>query len=376
MGRRRRRLPLRARIAWHGLVRRPPVYRAAPAHIEAVLIAHNLLLGDTLMLTPLLARLRRLHPAARLVMTCPPALLPLYESRPFGLIAVPFDPRDPQSLARARAYGPFDLGIVPGESRHGWFARATGARWVRGYRGGAFYYRASLDEALLMPAALQPLPDMMAALAGPPAGDDGERFDPADWPAPASGRFVPPDGPFAVLHLGAGSPLKYWPAPNWRALAAALAARGLQVLLSAGPGQEDLARAVNAAGRYQDLSGRLSLADMWHMLAQARVLVSLDTGIAHLARITQTPAVVLFGPGQAALYGAVAFFRDTPFRTVTVATIPCRNERLLFERERPWIQTCVRAPRDCAFDARCSKTIPVAAVIAATDEVLENSRRG
>ena len=367
MARRASRLPLRTRIAWHALTRgrrRPPA-----EDVRRILVAHNLLLGDTLMLTPLLARLRHRYPDARLVMTCPPAFLSLYEGQPYGLTTVPFEPRDRHSLTRLRALGPFDLAIVPAESRHGWLARAAGAQWVRGYAGGARYYRASLDEALPAPDRLTTLPDMMAALAGD-APAEGERFDPKDWPAPRSGRFTPPDIPYAVLHLGAGSPLKYWPAANWREIAATLARQGLHVILSAGLGQEALALAVDPEGRFQNLAGRLDLRDMWHLLTAARLLVSVDTGIAHLARVTRTSSVVLFGPGQAALYGPIEFYAATPYQAVTRADIPCRDETVLFERSRPWIQTCVRSPEDCAFAARCSTGISQENVLDAIAAVL------
>ena len=368
MAKRASRFPLRVRIAWRALTRgagrRPPA-----EDVRSVLIAHNLLLGDTLMLTGLLARLKDRYPHARLVMTCPPAFLPLYEGRPYGVVTVPFDPRDRHSLDRLRALGPFDLAIVPAQSRHGWLARAAGARWVRGYAGGAWYYRASLDEAISPPDRLTTLPDMMAALAGSNRAD-GERFDPKDWPAPGPGRFVPPEIPYAVLHLGAGSPLRYWPAENWRGVASSLAQEGLHVILSTGPGQEALAHAVDPEGRFQNVAGRLDLRDMWHLLAMARLLVSLDTGIVHLARLTTTPSVVLFGPGQAALYGPGLFYRDIPYRAVTVTDMPCRNETLLFESDISWIQICKREPEDCAFAARCSTGILQENVLGAIAAVL------
>ena len=371
MTRRASRLPLRASIAWHALARgrrRPPA-----EDVRRILVAHNLLLGDTLMLTPLVARLRHRHPKAQLVMTCPPAFLPLYEGRPYGLTTVPFEPRDRHSLTQLRALGPFDLAIVPAESRHGWLARAAGARWVRGYAGGAWYYRVSLDEALPAPDRLTTLPDMMAALAGDASADD-ERFNPKDWPPPRRGRFTPPDIPYAVLHLGAGSPLRYWPAENWRGVASTLAQQGLHVILSAGPGQEALAHAADPEGRFQNVAGRLDLRDMWHLPATARLLVSLDTGIVHLARLTTTPSVVLFGPGQAALYGPGLFYRDIPYRAVTVTDMPCRNETLLFENDISWVQICKREPEDCSFGARCSACISQDAVMDAVVEALAEKR--
>jgi 3-deoxy-D-manno-octulosonic-acid transferase len=39
------------------------------SHPERILVAHHLLLGDTLTLTPLLAKLRQMYPRAEIVMT-------------------------------------------------------------------------------------------------------------------------------------------------------------------------------------------------------------------------------------------------------------------------------------------------------------------
>ena len=46
--------------------------RAAPGPLRRVLVAHNLLLGDTLMLTPLLARLRANHADADIALLAAP----------------------------------------------------------------------------------------------------------------------------------------------------------------------------------------------------------------------------------------------------------------------------------------------------------------
>src|SRR5436190_1038497 len=72
------------------LVRGP---RQRPAEIRRVLIAHHLLAGDTLMLTPLLAKLRERYPVAQIVLLVARGLLPLYAGRPYGVKAMPYDPR-------------------------------------------------------------------------------------------------------------------------------------------------------------------------------------------------------------------------------------------------------------------------------------------
>lgn len=274
------------------------VVRRRPGVINRILVAHNLRLGDTLMLTPLLAALRQQHPRARLVMTCPPPFLSLYTGRPYGVETVGFDLRDPTTLAALRAQGPYDLAIVPAENRHAWLARAAGARWVRGFVGDNWYYRIGLDEAVDYPDVVEPVGDLFARLALGPFPDP---YDPQLWTPPARGTFLPPLGAYVVLHLGAGSSLRYWPADHWRRVAETLSADHYTVVLSTGVGQESLAHAVDPTGRFIHFAGSLALSELWHLLAHACLLVVPDTGVAHLAKHTLTPTVILFGPGQQAL---------------------------------------------------------------------------
>ena len=102
--------------------------RERPAAPRRILIAHHLLLGDTLMLTPLLAKLRERHPQARIAMTVRRTYAPLYAARPYGVEPVVFEPRDAATLDPLFALGGFDLAYVPGDNRYAWLAAAAGAR--------------------------------------------------------------------------------------------------------------------------------------------------------------------------------------------------------------------------------------------------------
>ena len=106
--------------------------RAAPDP-QRILVAHHLLLGDTLMLTPLLKKLRTLHPHADIAMTVPVPIVPLYATQPYGVRALPFDPR--HSAAALYAEPPFDLAFVPGDNRYAWLAAAMRARWIVAFDG-------------------------------------------------------------------------------------------------------------------------------------------------------------------------------------------------------------------------------------------------
>ena len=76
--------------------------RKHPTKVRRVLLAHHLLLGDTLMLTPLIAKLRARYPEAEICMTVPRAIAPLYSTHPYGVRALPWDPAARQRRAVLR----------------------------------------------------------------------------------------------------------------------------------------------------------------------------------------------------------------------------------------------------------------------------------
>lgn len=332
-----------------------------------ILVAHHLLLGDTLMLTPLLAKLRARYPAAEIVMTTPTAIAPLYQYHPYGVIAEPYDPRKGATLASLFSRPNFDLAIVPGDNRFSWLARALGARWVIAFAGDRPAYKSwPVDDLIPYPDAPGAWGDMVASLIpGPPPTP----YRTADWRAPDSQSFDVPPAPYVVLHVGASTPLKRWPAEYWRTLATRLKARGLAVALSAGPSEEQLIADIDPTGSYHAYAGTLDLAQVWRLLTKASALICPDTGIAHLGRIVGVPTVTLFGPGSHVLSGAGDFWRDSPYRAVTVDPFPCRNQHLVFKRNLTWVQRCYRSVGECN-DNQCMQAIIPDMVLSALDKLL------
>jgi ADP-heptose:LPS heptosyltransferase len=359
------RLATRLHILPRALVR-GGARRTAPDDPQRILIVHHLLLGDTLMLTALLARLRRLHPRARIDMAVAPSLMPLYATRPYGVEAVPFDPHRPGLARGLTRRGPYDLALVPGENRFCLAARAAGARWVVALAGDTPQWKNSAADALLpWPAVPAHLADIFASLAG--SGD--EIYDPAQWPAPSFAPFQQPASPYAVLHAGAGSVLRHWPPERWLALADDLAAQGVSPVWSAGPQETELITLIDPQQRYSSLAGQLDLAQLWHLLAGARLLVVPDTGIAHLAKLTNTPTVCLYGPGSDVLFGASRFWRQHRFSAVIEAGFPCRDQVTVFKREIAWVRRCQRGTDRCAAPA-CMHALDVERVAIACRELL------
>lgn len=133
----------------------------------------------------------------------------------------------------------------------------------------------------------------IAAAAGfRPAADDDGRLAVRAGTAPATLRRGPP---YVVLHPGAAVGARRWPERHHAVAAELLHGVGLRVVVTGGPGEQDLTARV--AGRHGlDLGGRTDLAELAAILAGAAAVVVGNTGAAHLAAAVGTPVVSLFAP--------------------------------------------------------------------------------
>ncbi|HVE09752.1 MAG TPA: glycosyltransferase family 9 protein [Paraburkholderia sp.] len=350
--------------------------RRKPLQPQRILIAHHLLLGDTLLLTPLVAKLRTLYPRADIVLACPKPIVPLFVRRPFGVTALPFDPRDAATVKGVLRSGPYDLGIVAGDNRHSWLALAAGCRWIVAHAHDVPAWKNwPVDESIPYPQQPAAWADLAAELVPGPAP---RPYRLADWPAPPqtplpdAGRLA--ERPYVVLHPGASTAVKRWPDARWRELAQFVVALGYTPVWSGGPGEVELVRSIDPDPSHPNLAGRLGLGELWHLFAGAKAVVCPDTGVAHLGRLTGVPTVALFGPGNASIHGAGRYWQHVPFVPVTIADMPCRNEPCIFRREVAWVRRCDRNSTTCVAwhgdHADCMGRLSVAMVCNALQNVL------
>ena len=138
--------------------------------------------------------------------------------------------------------------------------------------------------------------------------ESGIPADPARLKLPDPG--VPPAGEdttgATVVHPGAASGARRWPAARFADVAAEEARTGRQVVITGGPEEQALAHAVaRRAGLHADavLAGRTGLLQLATVVARAGRVVCGDTGVAHLATALGTPSVLLFGPTSPLLWG-------------------------------------------------------------------------
>lgn len=109
-----------------------------------------------------------------------------------------------------------------------------------------------------------------------------------------------------VLHVGAAYGSRLWPADRFAAVASRLAEAGHNVIFTGSAGERERALDVcqrSGLPRTGVLAGNLSLGEFAATIAAARLVVSADTGAAHLASAYGTPSVVLFGPAPPEIWG-------------------------------------------------------------------------
>ena len=106
------------------------------------------------------------------------------------------------------------------------------------------------------------------------------------------------DGPLIVLHVGAGTPAKRWPAAYWQELLGRIIVEyGARVILVGGRNERTLADEVIDGKPWpgmSDWTGQLVVAETAALIEQADLFIGADSGPAHLAAAVGTPAIVLF----------------------------------------------------------------------------------
>ncbi|HEX5813101.1 MAG TPA: glycosyltransferase family 9 protein, partial [Pseudonocardia sp.] len=274
----------------------------------SVLVLRALQIGDLLVAVPALRAVRRAHPEYRLVLATSAALAPIVE-RIGGVdlllptpdptavpwpgaapgVAVNLHGTGPQSHRALNALNPRRrIGFRCGDAGPGWEGPAWDTVAVAHPHERARW--CALLEAVGIPADADDLRLPSPACAG--STDTG------------SARAAP-----VLVHPGAAYGAKRWPVERFAAVAAALDGPRTPVLVTGSAGERDLALAVaRRAGLPVDrvLAGRTDLGALCDLVSGAGLVISGDTGIAHLASAYRTPSVVLFGPVDPAQWGPPA----------------------------------------------------------------------
>jgi ADP-heptose:LPS heptosyltransferase len=163
-----------------------------------------------------------------------------------------------------------------------------------------------------------------------------------------------PTRPRVVLHPGAADQRRRWPAERFAAVGDALAAVGVEVLVTGTGRERALVDAVCAAMRLpaRPVVDELTVPGLAALLAGSALLVANDTGPLHLAAAVGTRTVGLFWVGNMINSAALERTRHRPLIS--------------------WTIQCPECGADCTRSVRCRHAVSFIADIP-VDEVVRES---
>lgn len=266
-----------------------------------VLIVRESALGDVILVEPVIRALKRRHPAARVELLTAAPYAELMRRRA-GLDAVHPAPAGFSRLARwARDLEPFDLVV----DLHGTL-------------------RARLVLALTRAQARRALPSDRGARRGHATARYLAALGPLGGPlGPRLARLGAERGRGVGLFPGASRATKRWPPERFAALAVRLKAAGIGPVRLVGAPQDplDAVRMAAGPGVLEDGGAADTVEALADQIEPLDLLVSGDSGPAHLATALGVPTVVLFGPTDPRRWGPV----EGPHQVVrrNLACMPC-----------------------------------------------------
>jgi len=353
------------RLEWNSLI------KGQPDQIKRIVVRTPTWVGDAVMSLPALRELRRMFPAARITLACHPGTADIFTESDFAdeVLAVQRGTFSVIKNARAWRERQFDLAVLFQNA----FAAAMTA-WLAGVPLRAGYEtdrRGSLlTTAIPLPAwkderhesfyYLNVVEELGRALFGNWSIAESE---------PSASLKVSPERKEAAVSLinkagaQAGKPLavlcpgsvnsraKRWPPERYAELADRLAESEINVVLIGSQAELDVSREVSSRARHKPivLTGKTTVAEAAAIISIADVLVTNDTGPAHIGAALGTPTLVIFGP------------------TNPLTTYPLSPSAAII-RHPPDCAPCML--RDCPIDHRCMTAIPPQEVFDRTMAIL------
>ena len=296
-------------------------------HPRQVLVVQLRRLGDVVLTTALLDDLHRAFPHTPIDFLVGDRASPLLEHHPLIRERVVYDRRHPTRTWRVVRSHRYDWIIDPQSSpRTAPLALVSGSpvRAGFGVRGWGWVYTHRLPRAgrasEYVARERQRLLEMLGVTVGAPRTSLALTAEER-----AAGRRlltqhgVRASAPAVGFVLSAGELGKEWPPGHFAMLGDDLAAAGIQVVLFEMPGDASKAARAREGSQAPIHIAVPDLRDFMGALAACDVLVSADTGPAHIATALRIPRVTVFGPEPPSAWA--------PMNDPTVVALRARSAR-------------------------------------------------
>ena len=294
-------------------LRRLAPRRKLPAHVKKLGVLCSPALGDTLLFSSVLQDLRAHFPEAEIIHFCMRQNLAAAEILPGADRRVVISlTKPPQTVRQFRAER-LDalLDFSSWQRLTAFYALTSGARFTAGFRTRGQYRGSGYDLAVTHRDDLHETGNfrsILTALGIPSGALPQVEIPPATGPEPLDQHKD-----VVVFHLwasGQRSWLREWPQDRWLALAQRIAKPNTTFAITGAPSDlprtEPFVASMQAEGldavAFIGTDGFKSLA---RLLARARVVVSVNTGVMHLAAIVGAPTVSINGPNRNGRWGPI-----------------------------------------------------------------------
>jgi heptosyltransferase-2 len=270
-----------------------------------ILIVQTSYLGDTILSTPVIAGVHRLHPAAQLWMMTTPAAAGLVERDPLLKGVIAFD-------KRKEAAGPTGLIRMGQHLRKMGFDRVYALQ--RSYRtaltllASGIPHRTGFQNAKLSfiyhtvrtrrPSDHDVLRNLSILTGEAPIAefDTRLRLYPPSREAlgPIANQLLTQNKPLALLVPGSAWPTKMWHWEHYRTVAAHFLDQDFAVALLGGPADRPVNQQVADNLDVVDLAGKITVAEAMTIVQNARIMICNDSMALHLASAFGIPCVAIF----------------------------------------------------------------------------------
>lgn len=273
------------------------------AEESATLVIGPSWIGDMVMAQGLFKALKSADPPSPIDVAAPSWAAPLLARMPEvrNAIALPFS-HGRLDFARRVAMGRALRGrygrayVLPGSLKSAILPAAAGIRTRIGYRGEFRY--GLLNDVRQVPAGMKRrTASLYRALAGPGEPEAPSLSVDADNQEALCRKYDFTPRAFVALMPGAEfGEAKRWPAARYAELAERMTGQGLAVAILGSSRDRPVGEAIaSLSGSAKNLCGETRLEDAVDLLAAARLAVSNDSGLMHVAAAVGTPLVAVFG---------------------------------------------------------------------------------
>ena len=122
-----------------------------------------------------------------------------------------------------------------------------------------------------------------------------------------------PDISYVVFHMfpgGSRAEMKKWPLEHWLEVARFCLSEGWAVILTGGPDDfraaQEFSDKLGRTAKVFNLAGRLSLEQLALLLAKSNFVVSIDTGVMHMASAIGAKLIAIHGPTSSLRWGPLS----------------------------------------------------------------------